>query len=665
MNKKLIAVISALSLCVSVTACSKKDESTKTENTTGSTINIESMKSESVGEADTFIKLGSEMTIEGEGAKVENNKIIISSAGTYSISGKLDDGQIVINAGDEDKVYLILNGVDITSSNNAPIYAINSKKLIILTANGSENNISDGKEYVLEDSSTDEPNGAIFSKDDIVFIGNGKLTVNGNYNHGIVSKDKLKIQSGDIVVNSKNDGIKGKDCINVTSGKVVINSGGDGMQSSNNTDETKGYVYIEGGTINITSEEDGIQAETQLLIKDGDININSGGGSKNSTKATSGKGGMPDKGMGDRPQMPKDMNIQMGEMPEIPKDMNDVKGEMTEIPSGGDVSTNEETESTVSTKALKATSNITIDGGKINIDSCDDSIHSNGSITINGGTMNMASGNDGIHSDLELNINGGNINISKSYEGIEGQVININGGEIHLTASDDGINATNSNSESSNSESSNTSSKLEMNINGGYTYVDASGDGIDSNGNVTMKSGTLIVNGPENNGNGSLDYDGTFDISGGILIAAGSSGMAQTVSDTSSQNVLNISLTSQEANTLVNIQSSNGNEILTFAPSKSYQSVIVSTPDIKSNENYSVSVGGSSAGDSKDGLYSNGKYSSGTKVGDAKISSVITNITQEGATTGGNMGRPGGNGFPGGQGRKEKMNSTTSNITQQ
>ncbi len=656
MNKKLIAIISTLSLCVSVTACSRKNKNTKTENTTVSTINIESMKSEAVGEADTLINLGSETTIEGKGAKVENNKITITSAGTYSISGKLDDGQIIINAGDEDKVYIILDGVDITSSNSAPIYAINSKKVIISIADNTENNISDGKEYILEGESIDQPNGAIFSKDDLVFIGDGKLTVNANYNHGIVSKDKLKIQSGNIVVNSKNDGIKGKDCINITNGNIVINSEGDGIQSNNSKDEMKGYVYIEGGTINIKSKEDGIQAQTQLLIKDGDININSGGGSENSTKSKGRKDDMPGKGMGERPEMLKDMNGEQGERAKMLSDDILKKNKETNI----DTTSNEEVETTVSTKALKAASNIIIEGGNINIDSCDDSIHSDNSITINGGTMNILSGDDGIHSDSELNINGGIINISKSYEGLESEVININDGEIHIVASDDGMNAA-----ESNSKSSKNSLKSQININGGYIYVDASGDGIDSNGNITMKNGTLIVNGPTSNGDGSLDYDGTFDISGGILVAAGSSGMAQTPSDSSSQNVLNISLTSQEANTLVNIQAENGMEILTFAPSKSYQSVIVSTPNIKSNENYYVSVGGSSIGDFKDGLYLNGKYSSGTKVGNGKISNIITNITQDGATTGGHMGRLGVNRPSDVQDRKEKMNPKISNITQQ
>ncbi len=666
MNKKLVSMISALSLCVSVTACSKKSDSSKSENTLKSSINIESMKEEIVGQVDTFIKLGTETTIDGGGAKVENNKITITSAGTYSISGKLESGQIVVNAGDEDKVYIILNGVDITNSNSAPIYAINSKKVVICLEDKTENTITDGEKYVFEDESTDEPNAAIFSKDDLVFIGSGKLTVNGNYNHGIVSKDKLKIQSGNIVINSKNDGIKGKDCINVTDGNITIKSDGDGMQSNNTTDETKGYVLIEGGKVNITSGEDGIQAENQVLIKDGNISIKSGGGSEKSTKSNTIKEGMPGKSMEERPEKPnKEINDEMIKPPEQPnKEMNSNMGERPEMPSSNDnsVKGNSDTsvvEETVSTKAIKSSSNIVIESGSIDIDSCDDSIHSNSNIIINGGTMDIASGDDGIHSDLELTINGGTINISKSYEGIESEVININDGKIHISSSDDGINAAEATNESSTENNigrpgSNASKKAKININGGYIYVDANGDGIDSNGNITMKDGTLIVNGPGNNGNGSLDYDGTFDISGGTLIAAGSIGMAQTPSSSSTQNIINISLTSQEANSIVNIQSEDGKEIVTFAPSKSYQSVIVSTPEIKSNTKYTISVGGISTGKSTDGLYLDGKYSSGTDVGTETVSQIITNITQDGATSSG-MGGPGGNRQPGDQGRKEMI----------
>ena len=188
-----------------------------------------------------------------------------------------------------------------------------------------------------------------------------------------------------------------------------------------------------------------------------------------------------------------------------------------------------------------------------------------------------------------------------------------------------------------------SSSNGELNINGGYLYVDASGDGLDANGSIKMSGGTVLVNGPVNNGNGSLDYDGTFDISGGILVAAGSSGMAQAPSDSSSQNSIKVNLTQQQANSVINVKSSDGKEILTYAPSKQYSSVIVSTPDINDNTKYSVSVGGTVDGEAKDGLYSDSKYSGGTEVGSEITSSTVTNITQEGASAN-TMGVPGGRG---------------------
>ena len=668
MKKKLIAILAAMVLCVNITACSKNNNDTNsntvTESAKESQINVDPVKSESVGEADTFIELGSNISVNGDGVTVENNKITITSAGTYSISGKLDDGQIIVNVGDEDKVYIILNGVDITSSSSAPIYVMNAKKAIISLADNTENNITDGENYVFEDTSTDEPNAAIFSKGDLIFIGNGSLNVNANYNNGITSKDDLKIQSGNITVNAVHDGIRGKDCINITDGNITVNASGDGMKSNNSEDESKGYVYIEGGTINITAAEDGIQAETQALIASGDITISSGGGSANSSSSEIGSGGelgMPDKNMGDKMKPDEGMRPDAGMKPDEGMRPDGTDGSMNPDegmepgmrPEDNTATTDTATtEESTSTKAIKAGTNIIIEGGNIDIDSLDDSIHSNDSLTISGGTMNLSSGDDGIHSDSNLTIDGGTINIIKSYEGIESEVITINGGDINITASDDGINAAGGNDGSStngrpgeNSFSDSSSGKI--NINGGQIVVNASGDGIDANGSIYMASGTVIVNGPTNGGNGALDYDGTFELSGGTLIAAGSAGMAQTPSDSSTQNIINVNLTSQEANTIVHIESESGEEIITFAPSKSYQSVIVSTPSIKSNETYTVYVGGSSSGTATNGLYSDGTYSGGSEVGSATVSDIITNVTQEGASAGGNMGMPGGKGKPG------------------
>ena len=184
-------------------------------------------------------------------------------------------------------------------------------------------------------------------------------------------------------------------------------------------------------------------------------------------------------------------------------------------------------------------------------------------------------------------------------------------------------------------------------LNGGLLYVDASGDGLDANGSIEMNGGTVIVNGPTNSGNGALDYDGTFSIKGGTLVAAGSSGMAQTPSSTSSQPILSIG-TSFSEGTLINIKSENGEDIFTFAPAKSGQSIIISTPALTSGATYTVSSGGTSSGVVTDGIYTEGSYSGGTEIGSVTLSNTITTIGQ----TQGSMGGAAGMGGMGGKGQR-------------
>jgi len=161
-----------------------------------------------------------------------------------------------------------------------------------------------------------------------------------------------------------------------------------------------------------------------------------------------------------------------------------------------------------------------------------------------------------------------------------------------------------------------------------------------------MTGGTLLVNGPTNNGNGALDYDGTFTMNGGYLLAAGSSGMAQAPGTSSSQYAVMINLaSSQPAGTLVHIETENGEEILTFAPNKTYQSIIFSSSLLEKGTTYLVYTGGSSTGVITDGLYSGGTYSAGTQVTNFTVSGTVTTA---GSATG--MGAPSGmgpGGFPG------------------
>ncbi len=237
---------------------------------------------------------------------------------------------------------------------------------------------------------------------------------------------------------------------------------------------------------------------------------------------------------------------------------------------------------------------ILIDNGNFNIDSSDDSIHSNGNIIINNGTFEIASGDDGIHADESITINDGIINISKSYEGIESSKIDINGGNINLVSSDDGINIAGGNDSSSingrpgqNNFSSNSDQTLT--INNGYIVIDATGDGIDINGAGYINGGTVVVNGPTNSGNGALDYDSVFQVNGGTLIAVGASGMMQTPSsDSSIYSISYVYSNTQQANTKVTIKNSDDEEIISYTPSKNYESVIISTEQLKKGETYTI-----------------------------------------------------------------------------
>ncbi len=551
------------------------------------------------GETTSILMEGNSINLQGSGAEVNGSVVTITAGGTYQISGSLNDGQVIVDSADEETVHLLLNGADITSSSSAPIYVLNAEKTVITLVEGTENMLTDGDSYQLVEE--DEPNAALFSKDDLTINGMGSLIVYGNYNHGIVSKDDLKIVSGSITIQAVNDGIKGRDSITILNPVLNITAGGDGMQSNNEEDPKEGIVLIEGGDIKITAGQDGIQAQTTLSISGGDFLITSGGGSANGREHWEGMNRGADFG--------------------------------TTVNDSGE-----------SAKGLKAGVLVTITGGYFQVDSADDTIHSNDTVTISDGDYLLTSGDDGIHADTLLEIRGGDLILDQSYEGIESSEILISGGNLHLIASDDGINGSSGSGEGGmggfggfgGGDSS-------LSITGGTIFVDAGGDGIDINGSITMSDGIVLVNGPTNNGNGALDYLGEFNISGGILVAVGSAGMAQAPSQTSSQYSLIYGFGNYfvRAGIAFNIKSASGESILTFVPTKEYQTLVISTPDLVGGETYQLSVGGTTSGSLTDGFSTENVYSEGNQVDTITLSGMVTT---GGSVVGGMMGAPGGGG---------------------
>jgi hypothetical protein len=369
-------------------------------------------------------------------------------------------------------------------------------------------------------------------------------------------------------VNAKDDGIRGKDYLVVEDGNITVKAGGDGLKSDNETDATLGYVLIKNGNISITSGGDGINAQTDALVSDGNITITSGGGSSQYSASLSAKG-------------------------------------------------------------IKGVASLIIDDGNFTINSADDALHSNGSLNVNGGVFSIATGDDGLHADKALTVNGGDINITKSYEGIESRtVITVNNGTIRITSSDDGVNVAGGvDGSGMRDDPFAVDGNCFLYINGGYMAVNAVGDGLDSNGSIVMAGGTVLVNGPTNNANGALDH-GSFKMTGGLIIAAGSSGMAQAPGGTTSTqySVLVNLRSTQSAGTIFHVQTSDGVEVLTFKPAKNYQSVAFSSPLLTKGSSYAIYLGGSSTGTASDGLYTDGTYAAGTSYGTFSISSAVTTL---------------------------------------
>ncbi len=565
---------------------------------------------QSTNENTIYLK-GDSVETSVQGTSIDNTILTISSPGSYIITGTLNDGQILVDCQETGTVELVFYNATISNSTNSPVFIKNCKKTLLVLAEDSVNSLSDASEYTYMDAENEEPSACLFSKDDLVICGGGSLTVNGNFNNGIASKDTLKITGGTIEVTAENNGIKGKDCLMIAGGSFTVTSKGDGLKSDN-SDTSLGYVSISDGIFTIISEEDAIQAESMLKVTGGTFDITTGNGA--GTVVT--KGAMPDENF-----MTRDRE----------------KGWDFDNQSSG-------TEDTTSMKGIKAGTEMIISDGTFDVDSRDDAFHSNGTFHMTGGTMLISTGDDGIHADDTLTVTDGDINITQCYEGIESPDIVFEGGTVHVKASDDGINAAGGEVTSSGSQNkmgmmSNSTGTLT--INNGYIYINASGDGLDSNGDLMINGGTVIVEGPTDNGNSAIDYEYEFEINGGYLLASGSAGMVESVSSASKQNSVTAFFgSSVNANGIFAVLDSKGEMIMAFTPSKVSQCFIFSSSELESGETYTIVTGGSCDGTSKDGLYTEGKYMDGTELESFTVNESVTTVGSGGM--GQNMGGPGG-----------------------
>lgn len=506
---------------------------------------------------------GSSATTKSHNVEIDGSDVTILGGGVYVLSGTLDDGSLIVDSADGAEVRLVLNGTNITSSDFSAIYIKQSAKTVISLVPGTENSITDGSYYNEAKLEDGKPTAALYSKDDLVINGTGSLAINGNYQDGIKANDSLKITEGTVVINAVDEGINANDYIAALDISLTITSGGDSIKCEHE-ESAKGFISFETTKLLITSEGDGIYASSALYMNDTTTQITSGGGSANATMKRGGFGGRG--GFGDHQTDAAD---------------------------------------TVSTKAIKAGTNIVINGGSFTLDCANDSIHSDGDLTIENGVFNISAGDDAIHAELNLVLNPETIDISKCYEGLEGAYITINGGNIRIISSDDGINASGENSSGGmmmppgrfSGEAKTSEEDVWLTLNGGHLYIETSGDGFDSNGSAVINGGHLEIYGPENSGNGSIDVgDGGYVLimNGGSMLAVGSSGMAEHPMESSPQQSLTFYLDeTYSVDSSISVIDSGGNEIISGNSGKKFNWICMSTESLVEGETYTLIINGS------------------------------------------------------------------------
>lgn len=608
-NKSCVAAV-ILAMCLMTSGCGSQNYTTNNKNTDTTIASSITAQDTNVTHADDADNYKTEITGEfsitsTDGSTITQNDSVytITQAGEYTVTGLLSEGQIVVNADDNAEITIVLNGTSITCSNGSPIYIKNADNVKIKSEENTYNCIVDARaesDDNPDNSSSENGNAAIYAACDLKLVGKGALSVTGNYNNGIQSKDDISIKNVTIKVNAVNNAIKGNDEVAIESGEIIaISRKGDGIKTSNislsSKGKQKGNVIISGGNIDIYAACDGIDAAYGVDVSgDGNLNIYTDTYSDYSEAVAADNSGSSASSVGNPPDM-NNSSSNSGNNPGMKGNFGGGNRAANGMP--GNNSSGNSSKKSYSTKGIKAESEINISGAAINISSTDDGIHANsdsgvletcedgkGIISISGGTITISTGDDGIHADKELNITDGYINVLTSYEGLEAITINISGGQSFVYAADDGINAC----------TGDGSSTPLINITGGYVDVTTGSgdtDGIDSNGSYTQSGGMVFVKGGSSSGqvSGSIDVDGNITITGGTCIALG--GICET--PVNSVNAYVFSSVSFNTGSY-SVKDSSGNEIISFTLNNSYSNGWICASALTTNTEYTLYCDGSS-----------------------------------------------------------------------
>lgn len=579
-NKSCVAAV-ILAMCLMTSGCGSQNYTTNNKNTDTTVTSSITAQDTNVTHADDADNYKTEITGEfsitsTDGSTITQNDSVytITHTGEYTVTGLLSEGQIVVNADDNAEISIILNGTSITCSNGSPIYIKNADNVKIKSEENTYNCIVDARAEAddnSDNSSSENGNAAIYAACDLKLVGKGALSVTGNYNNGIQSKDDISIKNVTIKINAVNNAIKGNDEVAIESGEIIaISRKGDGIKTSNSSLSTKGKqkgnVIISGGNIDIYAACDGLDAAYGVDVSgDGNLNIytdtysdyseavaadNSGSSTISSGSSASNPGSSI--------STPDSSASNPGSSASNPDSSASNQGSSNQNQGSSSKSSSNATMMTYTTTANTDNQN----NGSVGTPPDMNNAQNNGNMGTppdmnntqnndNMGTppdMNNSSSNSGSNPDMKGNFGGGNRaangmpgnnssgnSSKKSYstKGIKADSeINISGAAINISSTDDGIHA---NSDSGVLETGEDGKGI-ISISGGTITISTGDDGIHADKELNITDGYINV---------LTSYEGleaiTINISGGqSFVYATDDGINACTGDGSSTPLINI-----------------------------------------------------------------------------------------------------------------------------
>lgn len=564
-NKSCVAAV-ILAMCIMASGCGSQNYTTNNKNTDTTVTSSITAQDTNVTHADDADNYKTEITGEfsitsTDGSTITQNDSVytITHAGEYTVTGLLSEGQIVVNADDNAEISIILNGTSITCSNGSPIYIKNADNVKIKSEENTYNCIVDARAEAddnSDNSSSENGNAAIYAACDLKLVGKGALSVTGNYNNGIQSKDDISIKNVTIKVNAVNNAIKGNDEVAIESGEIIaISRKGDGIKTSNSSLSTKGKqkgnVIISGGNIDIYAACDGIDAAYGVDVSgDGNLNIytdtysdySEAVAADNSSSSTISSGSSASN-PGSSISTPDSSASNPGSSASNPDSSASNPGSSNQNQGSSSKSSSNATMMTYTTTANTDNQN----NGSVGTPPDMNNAQNNGNMG-NPPDMNNSSSNSGNNPDMKGNFGGRNRaangmpgnnssgnSSKKSYstKGIKAESeINISGAAINISSTDDGIHA---NSNSGVLETGEDGKGI-ISISGGTITISTGDDGIHADKELNITDGYINV---------LTSYEGleaiTINISGGqSFVYAADDGINACTGDGTSTPLINI-----------------------------------------------------------------------------------------------------------------------------